>query len=156
MGAKTDLEAIESGLVKASFETFLYTSIFDSCEDQTKLTGYPKTIMYPENSNSKVSYSDLLNKSKEVLKTGVPFVLDGVCPFYRGKQCVGTHSVAVAGYRKVCKKDGSCRDLLKVHNSWGEDWQRKNNDGWVDAESLLTRKDNPKLGLQMGWLTKRN
>ena len=155
MGAKTDLEAIEGGLVQGTFETFLYTAIFDSCEDATKLTGYPKTIMYPENSDSKVSYSDLLNKAKEVLKTGVPFVLDGVCPYYRGNQCVGTHSVAVAGYRKVCKNDGSCRDLLKVHNSWGEDWQRKNNDGWVDAESLLTRKDKPKLGPQMGWLTKR-
>ena len=34
------------------------------------------------------------------------------------------------------KKDK--RDLFKVHNSWGAEWQRQNNDGWVDADQFTS------------------
>lgn len=48
------------------------------------------------------------------------------------------HAVVIEGYARVCKPNGrDCVDSVKVRNSWGEHWQRENNDGWVDAKTLL-------------------
>ncbi|MNK01200.1 hypothetical protein D3C87_189950 [compost metagenome] len=56
-------------------------------------------------------------------------------------ECKNEHSLVVSGYRKICKKNNpqDCRVALKVHNSWGEGWQKQNDDGWVDAKTLLDR-----------------
>ena len=55
------------------------------------------------------------------------------------KQCEPYgHSVVISGYRKVCHGQ-HCKDSLKVINSWGEDWQVSNDNGWLDANNLLDR-----------------
>jgi hypothetical protein len=42
----------------------------------------------------------------------------------------------ISGYKKVCN-GSDCKDIFKVHNSWGEEWQKLNNDGWLDADQIV-------------------
>ncbi|MNH14364.1 hypothetical protein D3C79_739550 [compost metagenome] len=49
------------------------------------------------------------------------------------------HSVVLTGFRQICDSRQVCRDSFKVHNSWGETWQKLNDDGWIDARKLLDR-----------------
>lgn len=47
------------------------------------------------------------------------------------------HSLVAYGYGKICKKNGKCHDVLKVMNSWGEEWQETQGKEWFDAKRLL-------------------
>lgn len=66
--------------------------------------------------------------------------------------CSEPHSVVISGYRKICKKDApdDCRETIKIENSWGETWQKENNDGWVDARAFLDRT--AYIGRNLLWL----
>ncbi|MFS4459479.1 hypothetical protein [Bdellovibrio sp. HCB2-146] len=155
MGITTSLEDLRSK-VSASKEQddtpaeFLYRLMLKGCtKGQISLrpSKTPKFNMFPP---SKDSYTGLINKIKEVLSSKNPLTFDGVCLQYEGKKCVKGHSVVISGYRKVCKQNSDCktecREVLKVQNSWGADWQKQNDDGWVDAKSLLSYvTDNPDL-----------
>ncbi len=46
----------------------------------------------------------------------------------------------------------NCKEVFKLHNSWGVEWQKKNNDGWVDADTLVqnTAKVNSGSGYRIG------
>ena len=49
-----------------------------------------------------------------------------------------THSLLISGYKKVIDpKTGEEKELFKVHNSWGKNWQIANNNGWVDARHFI-------------------
>lgn len=134
---------------------FLYNLMLGSCDDGVAIEPAPKFEMFPkgyEQEKKKAqkigskevqnfNYNALVGKIKSVLKTKNPLAFDGVCLKYEGDKCVTGHSVVISGYRKVCKDSAcgtECRDVLKVQNSWGEDWQKRNNDGWVDARALLS------------------
>ncbi|MNT58070.1 hypothetical protein D3C72_1954850 [compost metagenome] len=83
----------------------------------------------------------MIDKIKEVLNQDNPLSLDGICIEYSGTECKTRHSVVISGYRKMCKgvgKERSCRDVLRVQNSWGKDWQEDFGNGWVDAKELLS------------------
>ena len=48
------------------------------------------------------------------------------------------HSVVICGYKKVINiKTKEIIELFKIHNSWGEKWQKENNNGWCNAKNLL-------------------
>ncbi|WP_156668102.1 hypothetical protein [Rhizobium bangladeshense] len=48
------------------------------------------------------------------------------------------HAVVIEGYARVCTTNSAdCVDSVKVRNSWGDNWQKQNNDGWIDAKTLL-------------------
>ncbi len=67
--------------------------------------------------------------------------------------CSKPHSVVISGYRKICKdatKEDTCRETLKIQNSWGETWQKEHNDGWVDARSFMDRT--AYLGQNLTWI----
>lgn len=51
-------------------------------------------------------------------------------------KCAAGHGIIVNGYRNRCDFSGNCRYELKITNSWGVSWQKKNNDGWVDSKTL--------------------
>jgi hypothetical protein len=160
MNIKADAELIQAGLQKKTFGSFWQAMMFDQCRDKPiKLSKNPVSNYFPEptanGSAKKVSTGELIAKGKEILKGGNPFLVDGICPQYRNGKCVEPHSVAVTGYRKVCKSDGSCRDLFKIQNSWGADWQKRNNDGWLDAESFLDHKDSSVPPIILGWLSEK-
>lgn len=116
------------------------------------------------------SYKDMVNQIKTVLKDKkVPLGLNfcaqqGALTVKSMKECSPSqdetssvtgfgHSVVISGYRRVCKNgDKDCYDALKVENSWGQQWQDENNDGWVDARELIKRSFFAKASLT--WLEK--
>lgn len=49
------------------------------------------------------------------------------------------HILVIHGYKKVCDSENNCKDALRVQNSYGQVWQDNNNDGWLDAKTLLDR-----------------
>ena len=142
---------------KAEKETsgqFLRDLMLGQCEDTIKFrpSQAPKFEVFPKVAGD-FSYEKWIGKVKEVLSSGNPLAFDGICLEYDGPKCKTEHSVAISGYRKVCKKDPqtldqkvckvSCRDVVKIHNSWGKDWQSKiagdvggDGEGWVDAIKL--------------------
>ncbi|MGG1928988.1 hypothetical protein ABFY58_23680 [Enterobacter soli] len=76
---------------------------------------------------------------KSVLNDGRPIALSGICmdKKMRGKSCNNAHAVVISGFKTLCDKNNHCLDVLKVVNSWGDAWQRENNDGWLEAKPLL-------------------
>ncbi len=153
LGAKTTLRDLAIGLKQKTFEQFLYTAFVGSCESGLiAITPPAKMNMFPKQ-NETANYKELLGEIKKVLSLGRPLILDSVCPYYENNKCTGGHSVVITGYRSICKKDNpkDCRDVLKIQNSWGEDWQKRNDDGWLDAKILLG--DKPFSEGAVSWLT---
>lgn len=152
-------------LQQKKMNAFMYSSIVQSeCEDFVQLPKF-KVFSFPistlEEATAKaqrtVSYFQIIDKGVELLKMGHPFILDGTCPYTKidSGECVGRHSVAVVGYRQQCAADGSrCRDVFKLHNSWGIKWQDAHDDGWVDAKTMLWESDAPNPYLVL-WIEKR-
>jgi hypothetical protein len=65
------------------------------------------------------------------------------------------HAVVIEGYREMCadKARTKCVPSFKVRNSWGESWQKANNDGWIDASTISKAGYNK--GAALYWLEPR-
>lgn len=146
-----DVKVTNESLLKA-FAEDTYAKFFDrlftppACMRMGKalaFEGYGKESVeyYPR--TKKGNYNEALEKVKIVLQTGRPLGLSNLCldknPSER--KCDNPHGLVIAGYRKICQgnSETNCKDVLKVVNSWGDSWQRRNDDGWVDARTLLDR-----------------
>ncbi|UOF00834.1 C1 family peptidase [Bdellovibrio reynosensis] len=155
--SNTNFSDIKRALSKGTFEEFLYyltlgTDQISACSDLVEIDPPAKFKFYPDK-NKSASPKETIDKIREVLQEGYPLALDGICPIKINGECKGLHSLVITGYREQCTKDNSqCRQVVRVQNSWGEEWQRENNDGWVDAETLLG-KDNIEEG-GLSWWTK--
>lgn len=147
---------VEAKKEDASPSQYLQKLMLENCPDKIKFrpSQAPKVDYFPRQS-ADFTYEKLIGKVKEVLSGGNPLTMDNICIEYKADgSCKTFHSVAISGYRKVCKniddeKDKcsvQCRDVVKVHNSWGADWQKRleiaegkeagDGEGWVDAKKL--------------------
>lgn len=143
-GLNTNMDKLKAALKKETFGQFMYTLFIGSndrekCELQDLLT-YFEIKPYPTDSIN-ASTEDIKNKIIEGLKRKPrgPVFTPAVClKWMKKNECDpdSGHSMVIAGYKRVCEiEDPSiCKDLFKIHNSWGESWQRRNNDGWIDAD----------------------
>lgn len=141
---------VAKALSAGSYQEFLYQLLIPKvCEEKTnklrlknlgRIGRFPLKEEFPD--TTKISYEGYLNQIKLLLAKQIA-VSTGVC-FYRLQQpnsvghCTeGGHQVVITGYRKICKKNGECYDSLKIHNSYGQSWQDKNDDGWVVAKDFI-------------------
>jgi hypothetical protein len=145
-GLGASVDQLKAALKKETFGQFMYALFYDSL-DQTKckrknLPALYDVKFYPDDKTN-ATPSDIKNKIIEGLKNNPPspVLTPSVCLKWIDKnkyKCDPNsgHSMVVAGYKKVCevKNNSNCKDLFKIHNSWGEPWQKLNNDGWVDAD----------------------
>ena len=97
--------------------------------------------------------NEINNSILDRLKGNTPVSLSGICldeveVVKDFKNCQNRHSVVITGYTEMCNKKNKCYRAFKVHNSWGEDWQKENSDGWVLADELLK-----KTSLEQGAIT---
>lgn len=144
-----------------TFPKFLYRIFLRECHDRIKIIdpapifeSIPEKLIEGGFNKSPVSYSKLMNKIKELLKEDLPLVAEGFCGGFKDGKCLGEHSLVVYGYKKMCKADGGCRELLKVQNTHGERWQKENGDGWVVAKILLTSdgtRSTEDTGVDLAW-----
>lgn len=114
-----------------------------SARNHLLLTGQWSLEYFPKEKKDE-NYNAFLSKVKGVLKMGNPIMVNNFCAQDKApnsaKDCADyQHGFLISGYRKVCDSKNQCRDAVKVHNSWGQNWQDHNDDGWVDAKELFNR-----------------
>jgi len=156
LGTHIKAKNISKALEEATFAEFLHKAVFYGCPRiHLEPKPQPKVGYFPENS-AEGTREKLLPKIKEVLNSGNPIQVDGVCVLRDEPtdECTGRHSFVISGYKKVCSAQNQCRDLVKVHNSWDEKWQKEHNDGWVDGQSIIENiDDKPAVGIGiLSWL----
>ena len=127
--------SIAIGLQQNSFEEFLFEIILRNCEGM--LHNSPEFSFFPGKEGA--SQADVQVKIIEVLNKGYPVGFSGVCVDRKNSadKC-GSHSVVITGYQKLCNPNNRCKELYKIHNSWGIEWQQLyTKNGWVDAEIFM-------------------
>ena len=125
---------LKKSLTKKDFEQFLYSLFFDDCKMENFPSGFsaaafPLDIMNVEPNDIKVQIIKGLRLNKPVL-------FPALCVSQNlGEECKLGHSLVFSGFKQV-KINNIIKDVFKVHNSWGEEWQKINNDGWMDADLI--------------------
>ena len=136
-GLNVNFDKLKNALGSDNYDKFLYSLFFSDCEMKPLLLDI-KTKAYPPDRINATAV-DMKNKVVEVLKKGKPVIYQNICIV--PKQCDeggGGHTTVISGHKKVCNGDNSvCKEMFKIHNSWGKAWQDQNNDGWVDADIIL-------------------
>lgn len=135
-GLNVTQETLSLALAEQSYDKFLYSIFFTGCKFKRFPVGY-QAMVYPEPSQN-VSRSQLKKKVIEVLREGKPVLYPNLCLRFENNYCKQGHSVVISGYRQLTASlNGQRLDVFKIHNSWGAEWQRLNNDGWVDADRII-------------------
>lgn len=71
------------------------------------------------------------------LRAGKKFNLS-FCHEEKYGRCVASHGVLISGFQTVCCDNSpDCVHLVRLENSYGEQWTREHQGGWVIAENLL-------------------
>jgi hypothetical protein len=127
-------KTLKKALTKNIYDEFLYTLFFDDCKMENFPSGF-RAAVFPLDSMN-VTENEFKQQIIKGLKIGKPVLFPSLCVI-KGENydCKGVHSLVVSGY-KIVQNRVEKKDVFKVHNSWGEEWQKKNNDGWVDANEL--------------------
>ncbi|KQT22279.1 hypothetical protein ASG31_02765 [Chryseobacterium sp. Leaf404] len=99
-------------------------------------------MSYPIDINRKeITYDDMKKKIIEILTVKKKPVMFSSATMIQlnGEPAEGmSHVAVICGYKKVKSlKNGELLELFKVHNSYGEKWQKENNDGWCSAYNLV-------------------
>ena len=124
---------LKKALTKNNFDEFLYTLFFDDCKRENFPSGF-SAMAFPL--DQEVNTYDAKLQIIKGLKLGKPVNLPYLCiSGNTGNKCAEGHSIVISGYKNVVNSMNT-KGLFKVHNSWGIEWQKMNNDGWVDGDIL--------------------
>lgn len=137
-GLNVNLVNLKKALSKETYDKFLYSLFFEGCKMENFPSGF-RAASFPLDSMN-VTPSEVKAQIIKGLKQARPVLFPSLCVSQdKGDECKSGHSVVISGYKKVCQSGSvtNCKDVLKLHNSWGSEWQRMNNDGWVDADALV-------------------
>ncbi len=137
---------------------FFYKSFYpESCNESTNripLSGQVESWPAPTDNIKVYTNEEYENKIIEILNSGYPIGVDGICCDVTDtvklnpdecekntpeKDKNGFHSFVITGIGKRCNSAGQCRQVVKVSNTWGDDWQKSNDDGWVDLKTIVYR-----------------
>lgn len=131
-------ESFKKSLNKNTFEKFMYVLFFDNCKRENFPAGF-WAAGYPDDTID-ASEDDIKRVIIKGLSMGKPIMLPSLCiSMNTTLECSGVHAIVIAGYKKVYNKSSNTyKEVFKLHNSWGEQWQKTNNDGWVDADIVIS------------------
>lgn len=125
---------LKTALTKTDFDQFLYTLFFSDCKKELFPSGF-QAMSFPLDSMDVTEY-EFKQQIIKGLNKGKPVLIPSLCVSRdKSYDCESVHSLVISGYKKV-QNSAEEKDVFKVHNSWGKEWQKKNNDGWVDADEL--------------------
>lgn len=136
-GLNINLTNLKKALTKDTYDKFLYSLFFEGCKMEEFPSGFSARA-YPSD-DLNVTSNDIKNQIIEGLKKGKPVLYSNLCTVPAvGNECPMGHTTVISGYDRVCSpvEKNKCKDRFKLHNSWGSEWQKVNNDGWVDADVL--------------------
>jgi hypothetical protein len=141
---KTPIASIESLLTKLpelSFDSFLDELLFDNaCNESSNKLSIPP-FRYSTITTGNLKNNDgFVKHIKNLIDNNIPPTIS-LClnsTDNSGNTVCGSHAVMADGYRQRCNFSNQCRFEIRIKNSWGESWQKNNNDGWISGEALAT------------------
>lgn len=140
------VETFKFALTKKTYGEFLYSVFFRKCKRAAFSTA-PKFVQFPAGQLEKYPKEKVFEKLVEVVGKNHPVLISGLCLKFDAdtKKCSNSHAVVVSGYRRICPTsdltNNSCKTQLKVHNCWGQNWQAKQDDGWVNSDTFIASID---------------
>lgn len=121
-------------------EEFLYMAVLPKeCLEESKTAKIPdfEVNSFPKKITDATPEA-IQKKIESLLLSNTPVEI-GICADSRyTPNCAGGegHSIALYGIKESCSAS-ECRTVVKVKNSYGESWQKKTNDGWVDLAEIV-------------------
>ncbi|NYT66260.1 hypothetical protein H0A58_09820 [Alcaligenaceae bacterium] len=112
-------------------------------------SGHYESVQFPKHDKDR-NYTAVFGAIKRAISANNPVIVTTCVYRLKGrKNCSDEfkHSLVAYGYGKICKKNGKCRDVLKVMNSWGQEWQDTIGKEWFDAKRILASFDYKKDAL---------
>lgn len=131
----------------------------EDCRSKELDLPYDLKLSYYPAPGQTSNYVSTIEEVKKRVEEKIPVVVSGYCTDampvaeMKGDACKEHHAFLISGYKEVCSPT-KCRELVKVHNSWGKEWQSANNGGWVDAKTLFDRTSYKTQSLS--WITNPN
>lgn len=117
----------------------------ESCfHESIKYPDY-EILPYPQRGIDKKDFKSIRDQVYRSLSKGYPLEAS-FCAVKDSNGVCGYHSATIVGQRHVCDL-GQCRLQFRIQNSYGESWQKYNDNGWVDAENLSQLMADPSMGL---------
>ena len=159
---KTPLEQIEGALKDAkAVESFLYKTIIpEHCLDKSEALEIPKYVVssFPTYLDKDLlGLSSLENKIIKLLSAKIPMQVNICTAKADNGRCSAAHAIVLYGLKEVCNEEkNECKKMVKVKNSYGEEWQKVHNDGWVDLQVLAKSSKDYSAGNNIVWLEKPN
>ncbi len=140
----TSIQEIADALCKErSDEEYFVRDILipDYCLDEAETL--PRFVSKSLRANAKfedtfVDRQELLKHIIKLISINTPSVLSFVSGKSTQTNKIDAHATLISGVKVVCNKNSSdCKTMLKLHNSYGEEWQLIHNEGWVLAEKII-------------------
>ncbi|MGE3610814.1 MAG: hypothetical protein AB7I27_14580 [Bacteriovoracaceae bacterium] len=91
---------------------------------------------YPQDFRTPKTVNGAKNFVYQSLKAGFPVEANFCAEVYNDGKC-GGHSVMLVGQRYVCDNNG-CDLQFRIQNSYGQTWQDTHDNGWVNADNLIS------------------
>lgn len=164
-GIEYNRSRVANALKSDTFKQFLFELVYAGC--RKKVSAKPPIFSAfppipegddPHANTGKFKKNDLDKKITDILTDQkAPINLDGICIVKdksKNNKCI-FHAAAISGFDKVCKNENctDCRDRIKIHNSWGADWQKDyTDDGYVDRQSLIDSIKDPIEPATLTWI----
>lgn len=123
----------------------MYTSVDDMITDliikpECDVVSLSSSKQYKINT-IKNPFMDIEVGYKEInrlLKSNTPVMIDLCLNAHAGFAACSKHTHIITAQGKATNKTtGDVRTVYKVVSTWGEDWHKAHNDGWVFADTLL-------------------
>lgn len=102
-------------------------------------------LPYPRRGTDKKDFKGLRDQIYRSLSKGYPLEASFCAETDSNGNC-GYHSATIVGQRHVCDLN-ECRLQFRIQNSYGESWQRHNDNGWVDGENLTKLMADSSMGV---------
>jgi len=137
----TSNEELAAAFANATLlEEFLYMAVLPKeCLEESKTAKIPdfEVNSFPKKITDATPEA-IQKKIESLLLSNTPVEI-GICADSGyTPNCAGGegHSIALYGIKESCSSS-ECKTVVKVKNSYGESWQKKNNNGWVDLAELV-------------------
>lgn len=148
-------QKISWGLTKSTLDHFMYEVLFAAGCKVIPMPS-PTVHIFPAD-GQRASSQELTEKLKKMLRLGIPVGVGAV----RSKADGINHIFVISGYKNVCGAERkNCHELIKAHNSWGENWQKSANGGWIRWDDILEALDTYADGsfkpATIFWITERD
>lgn len=145
--SKSTFAGIKNALEVDEFNRFLFRILFtqqtgvnENCKELT----LPKRVRakyFPTSTEPFSTVDQVFDQAAVQLKNNNPVILSSIC-FARKKanEDCSSHCLVMTGKKTVRDKNtNEVIELVKVQNSWGDEWQDSHSGGWVRADRLKSQ-----------------